>query len=42
MDVYSPAHARVVLSLVNFDQFAKAYNCPLNSTMNPENKCITW
>ena len=33
--------ARVVLSLANFDEFAKTYNCPVNSRMNPKDKCIT-
>ena len=41
-DPHSPAHARVVLSLANFDEFAKTYNCPVNSRMNPKDKCITW
>ena len=41
-DVHSPAHARVVLSLANFDEFAKTYNCPVNSRMNPKDKCIVW
>ena len=41
-DFHSPSHARVVLSLANFDEFAKTYNCPVNSRMNPKDKCITW
>ena len=41
-DVHSPAHARVVLSLANFDEFAKTFNCPVNSKMNPKDKCIVW
>ena len=41
-DVHSPAYARVVLSLANFDQTAKTYDCPVNSRMNPKNKCIVW
>ena len=40
--VHSPAHARVVLPLANFDQFAKTYNCPIGSKMNPKNKCVVW
>ena len=39
---HSPAHARVVLPLANFDEFAKTYNCPVGSRMNPKNKCIVW
>ena len=41
-DVHSPDHARVVLPLANFDQFAKAFNCPVDSRMNPKDKCIVW
>ena len=39
---HSPAHARVVLPLANFDEFAKTYNCPIGSNMNPKDKCIVW
>ena len=42
IDVHSPAHARVVLSFANFDQFAKTYDCHVNSRMNHKNKCIVW
>ena len=41
-DVHSPPHARLVLPLANFDEFAKTYNCPVGSRMNPKDKCIVW
>ena len=39
---HSPHHARVVLPLANFDEFAKTYNCPIGSNMNPKNRCVVW
>ncbi|XP_058947428.2 endothelin-converting enzyme homolog [Pocillopora verrucosa] len=39
---YSPAKFRVIGSLSNFDEFAKAYKCPTGSQMNPEKKCAVW
>jgi len=41
-DEHSPAFARVLGPLRNLDDFAKAYNCPLGSNMNPANKCLLW
>jgi len=41
-DVHSPGSARVNGVVANSKQFAKAFNCPSNSAMNPENKCEIW
>ncbi|XP_067010330.2 endothelin-converting enzyme homolog [Anabrus simplex] len=41
-DRHSPAKFRVLGTLSNTPDFAKAWNCPANSTMNPKNKCIIW
>ena len=40
IDVNSPPHSRTVLPLANFDEFPKAFNCPVGSRMNPKDKCI--
>lgn len=42
VSVHSPGRFRVIGSLQNFEKFAKAFNCPANSYMNPRNKCIIW
>ncbi|XP_020294644.1 membrane metallo-endopeptidase-like 1 isoform X2 [Pseudomyrmex gracilis] len=39
---HSPARFRVVGPLSNSEDFAKAYNCPLDSPMNPRKKCNVW
>ncbi|KRX51220.1 Nucleolar GTP-binding protein 1 [Trichinella murrelli] len=39
---HAPGRDRVIGSLMNFDQFAKAFNCPLNSKMNPPKRCSVW
>jgi len=39
---HSPSKARVNVVLSNSKHFAKTFNCPKNSPMNPENKCELW
>lgn len=33
---------RVIVPFSNMDEFAKDYNCPIGSKMNPKNKCHFW
>ncbi|XP_044734113.1 neprilysin-1-like [Chrysoperla carnea] len=40
--VHSPGPVRVLGPLSNSWDFAKAYNCPLGSPMNPKQKCSVW
>jgi len=42
MDVHSPGIARVNGVVANSKHFAQTFNCPTNSPMNPENKCLIW
>ncbi|KAK1127839.1 hypothetical protein K0M31_003330 [Melipona bicolor] len=41
-DVHSIARLRVIGSMSNSEDFAKAFKCPVGSPMNPENKCNIW
>jgi membrane metallo-endopeptidase-like protein 1 len=40
--VHSPGPIRVLGPLSNSRDFSEAYNCPVNSRMNPTNKCSVW
>lgn len=41
-ETHSPGKYRSNGALQNFDEFAKAFHCPLGSYMNPEKKCTLW
>jgi len=41
-DPHSPGEYRVIGSISNNEYFAKAFNCPKKSPMNPEKKCLIW
>ncbi|KAI8889923.1 zincin [Backusella circina FSU 941] len=41
-DEHSPSVARVNGVAQNSIDFAKAFNCPSGSNMNPEKKCVIW
>lgn len=40
--VHSPGLIRVLGPLSNSQDFARAYDCPLGSPMNPTHKCSVW
>ncbi|KAF5294753.1 hypothetical protein FQA39_LY00237 [Lamprigera yunnana] len=41
-DIHAPARFRVIGALSNCPEFADAYNCPVDSPMNPNEKCTIW
>lgn len=40
--VHSPGEFRIKGSLSNNEDFAKDFNCPVGSKMNPKKKCTVW
>lgn len=41
-DPHSPGMFRINGPMMNIPEFARDYNCPLGSPMNPKNKCSIW
>ncbi|KAK0174171.1 hypothetical protein PV328_007280 [Microctonus aethiopoides] len=41
-DSHSPMRLRVIGAVSNTNDFAKTFNCPKGSPMNPDNKCSIW
>lgn len=41
-DPHSLPRFRVIGSIANLKEFSQEFNCPLNSPMNPSNKCDLW
>ncbi|XP_066143642.1 neprilysin-2 isoform X1 [Euwallacea fornicatus] len=39
---HSPAQFRILGPMSNSDEFAKDFNCPVGSKMNPQKKCRVW
>ncbi|GFT20288.1 endothelin-converting enzyme homolog, partial [Nephila pilipes] len=42
VDVHSLPEFRVIGPMSNSEDFAREFNCPSKSKMNPENKCEVW
>lgn len=40
--VHSPGKFRVIGTLSNSEDFAREFNCPSGSSMNPSHKCVVW
>lgn len=40
--IHPPRPIRVNVALSNLMEFAETFNCPLDSPMNPKNKCNMW
>uniref|UniRef100_A0A0N5B503 Peptidase_M13 domain-containing protein n=1 Tax=Strongyloides papillosus TaxID=174720 RepID=A0A0N5B503_STREA len=41
-DTHPPGEIRTNVALSNYKPFSAAFNCPINSNMNPEDKCELW
>ncbi|RHZ09288.1 hypothetical protein DYB26_012965 [Aphanomyces astaci] len=41
-DVHPPSRHRLIGAVQNSVDFAKAFNCPVDSPMNPTKKCVLW
>ena len=41
-DVHADSPFRVNVVLANMPEFARDFNCPVGSRLNPEKRCIVW
>ncbi|RHY19251.1 hypothetical protein DYB36_010537, partial [Aphanomyces astaci] len=41
-DVHPPGRHRLIGPVLNSVDFAKTFNCPVESPMNPTKKCVLW